>query len=215
MTSPAIKICGLTTPEAIDALNELRVDYAGFVYYPPSPRHLSLEEIAGLKELLSTAVKTVLVMADPDDALLAQAAALVKPDYLQLHGQEDVARLNAIHQAYPGIGLMKSISVDGAGDVAAALRYTDAVDALVFDAKPPKISGMLPGGNGIAFDWQLLRGCDFRKPWMLSGGLNAGNVSQAVRVSGAKAVDVSSGVESSPGIKDPELIEQFVKAARQ
>lgn len=211
----ATKICGITREDAVHAVNNAKADYAGFVYFPASPRHLKLERAAELKSKLSPAVKTVSVLVDPDDALLAQVSSILKPDYIQLHGKETPQRLQQIRSLYPRMKIIKGISVRTSDDVARSMPFSDAADMFLFDAKPPEAPNMLPGGNGLSFDWNLLSGRQFSKPWMLSGGLNAENVAEAIRLSGAQMVDVSSSVESAPGVKDPALIEQFVKAACQ
>jgi phosphoribosylanthranilate isomerase len=210
----AIKICGLTDEAAMRAVAAAKAEYAGFVYYPMSPRHITLHKAAKLKAMLPASVKTVSVVVDPEDALITQISRTLAPDYIQLHGKETPARINTIRSLTPKAKLIKAISVRTADDVAQAMAYTPHVDALLFDAKPPKLPGMLPGGNGLSFDWQLLKNRDFSLPWFLSGGLNGENVTEAVRESGAPMVDISSGVESAPGVKDPALIEAFVKQVR-
>jgi phosphoribosylanthranilate isomerase len=209
----AVKICGLTSEQAVRATIADRASFAGFVYFPASPRHLELPRASSLRALLPPNLPAVSVLVDADDALIGNIISTVKPDYLQLHGKETPERVRVIKSKFPGIKLIKAVSVSASDDVARALGY-DAADMLLFDARPPELPGMLPGGNGLSFDWQLLKNRQFPKPWMLSGGLNADNVAEAVRLSGAAAVDVSSSIESSPGVKDPDLIHAFINAAR-
>ncbi len=211
--SVQVKLCGLTDEAAIQAVIAARADYAGFVFFPASPRHLTSAKAATLRKMLPDFIKAVSVLVDPDDALIADIVATVKPDALQLHGKETPARLREIKTAYPSLPLIKAISVRTGDDIAAAMHYVDA-DMLLFDAKPPNLPGVLPGGNGLSFDWALLAGHDFGKKWFLSGGLNADNVREAIEGSGARMVDVSSSIESAPGVKDPVLIHAFTNAAR-
>lgn len=208
-----IKICGLRDAPSLHAAADAGADYAGFVHYAPSPRHVGLTEAAALKALLPAHVQTVAVLVDPADALLQALEDVLAPHYVQLHGTETPQRVRAIRALLPHTRIIKGLSVRCSDDVAHAGAYSDCADMLLFDAKAPE-SGMLPGGNGLAFDWALLRGRDFTLPWALSGGLNAENVAQAVALTGAKMVDVSSGVERAPGVKDAALIQAFVKAVR-
>ena len=215
----AIKICGLTDEASIHAAIAARVDYVGFISFPPSPRHLSFAAIASLRVLLPVTIQPVVVMVDPDDALIAQAKTIT-PAYIQLHGNETPERIASIKKMAPQCAIAKAIAIRSADDVAKAKPYESCADMLLFDAKPPLLTAhrgeelLLPGGNGLTFDWNLLKGHAFTLPWMLSGGLNANNVAQAIRQSGARMVDVSSGVERAPGVKDPALIHAFAKAAR-
>lgn len=208
----AIKICGLSDESAVQAVIKAKADYAGFVHYPKSPRHVSVERAAELKSLLQDNIKSVMVVVNPDDKLLSDIAEIIQPDYLQLHGDESPEKLAEIRKKFPGMGIIKAIAVRNTDDIKIAEKFYDAVDFLMFDAKPTN-SAMMHGGNGIAFDWNILAGYD-KKNWFLSGGLNPENVAQAIKISGAKMVDVSSGVESSPGVKDARLIENFVKVVR-
>lgn len=205
-----VKICGLNSIQAVQAVVAQNADYAGFVFFPRSPRHLALEEAAHLKSLLPSTIQSVSVLVDPDDTVLAKVKQVLDPDYVQLHGKESPARVAEIKKNFPELKLIKAIAVRNGDDVAQAAGYM-AADMLLFDAKAPEDA--LPGGNGMSFDWVLLKDRDFSKPWFLSGGLNAANVAEALVATGASAVDVSSGVESSPGVKDGALIEQFMKAA--
>jgi len=209
--SIAIKICGLTDEAATQSVIEAGADYAGFVYFPASPRHVSLNKAAKLIAMLPESIPSVLVMVDPDNALLANATSRFKPSYFQLHGKETPERVQDIRKNHPSIKLIKALSVRSSDDVARANAFIPHVDALMFDAKPPELPGMLPGGNGLSFDWALLKNREFPLPWFLSGGLNGDNVADAVRESGAQMLDISSGVERSPGVKDPALIEAFIQ----
>ncbi len=215
MTSPvAVKICGLSTPEMVHVAVEAGATHVGFMFYERSPRNVTVTQAADLRALLPKTVQAVAIMVNPDDTLVDEIARSVKPDLLQLHGSETPERVTAI-KTRTGLPVMKVISVADAGDVATAEIYEKAADLLLFDAKPPKsMAGALPGGNGLVFDWSLIAGHRPEMPWMLSGGLDAGNVAEAIRITGAEAVDVSSGVESAPGRKDPALIEAFIRAAR-
>lgn len=205
------KICGLTSEDAIQAVIAAKADYAGFVYFPKSPRHLPIARAAELAKFLPSSIQSVSVLVDPDDALLKEVTSVLKPSAIQLHGKETPERVAQIKAQYPAIKIIKAINVQTGDDVARANAY-EAADMLLFDARIPKDG--LPGGNGLAFDWALLRNRDFGKPWFLSGGLTPDNVAEAIAASGAKMVDISSGVESSPGVKDTGLIHSFVKAAR-
>ena len=210
----AIKICGLTDAQAVQSIIAAKAEYAGFVYFPASPRHVELARAKELKSLLPSTIQSVSVLVDPTEELLAQVQSILQPDYIQLHGKETPQRLRDIRTQFPNIKLIKTIRVRSSDDVASAMAFADFADMLMFDAKPPELPGMLPGGNGLSFDWALLRDREFPLPWFLSGGLNVENVAEAIRQTGAKFVDVSSGVERAPGVKDPALIEAFLKAAR-
>lgn len=209
----AIKICGLKDEQAVQAVIAAKADYAGFIHFPASPRHVSLERAAKLKALLPASIRSVSVMVDPDDALLAHMQTILAPDYLQLHGKETPDRLRAIRHQYPALKIIKAISVRTGDDVAKASQFTDSADLLMFDAKAPAES-LLPGGNGLSFDWALLKDRTFPLPWFLSGGLNIDNIAEAISHTGAVMLDVSSGVERSPGVKDATLIHDFVTRAR-
>jgi phosphoribosylanthranilate isomerase len=206
-----VKICGLNTPEAVRAAAD--ADFAGFVFYARSPRNVTPEAAASLAALLPERVQRVALLVDPDDDSLRTILASFRPQLLQLHGSETPERLAAIRAAH-GLPLMKAIAIREAGDVAAAERYLTVADRLLFDAKPPNRPGALPGGNAESFDWSLLAGRSFALPTMLSGGLTAANVAEAARITGVGAVDVSSGVEDRPGVKNPSKIKEFIKAAR-
>jgi phosphoribosylanthranilate isomerase len=207
-----VKICGLSTPEALEAALAAGADMVGFVFFPPSPRHVSLERARALGRQVRGRAKKVALSVDADDALLANAIDTLQPDLLQFHGKETVARLRDIKQKF-GLPVMKAIAVETAADLAALPGYADVADRILFDARPPK-GATRPGGLGAAFDWHLLGKLDLKLPFMVSGGLTAANVAEAVRVTGARGVDVSSGVERAPGVKDPEMIRTFVSAVR-
>ena len=209
----AAKICGLNSEAAVAAAIEGGAAYLGFVFYPPSPRAVSPARAAELCATVPAGVRRVGLFVDADDAAIAAVLAAAPIDLLQFHGAETPARVAEVklHFHRP---VMKAVSVAGPEDVFAAGRYEDDADMLLFDAKPPRRPDALPGGNGLAFDWRLIAGRQWRRPWMLSGGLTAAVLSDAVRISGAEAVDVSSGVERRPGDKDPEKIREFLKIAR-
>jgi phosphoribosylanthranilate isomerase len=208
-----VKICGITDEEAMDAAIEAGADYVGLVFFPKSPRNVDADRAAELVEFTPGDVTKVGLFVDPDDATLDAVLTRVRLDLLQLHGQESPERIEAIRLEY-GLPVMKVLSVAEAADLDAALAYQAVADRLLFDAKPPK-GALLPGGNAVSFDWSILTGRKWGLPWMLAGGLTPANVAEAVRISGAPAVDVSSGVESAPGIKDPEKIRAFIQAVRQ
>lgn len=209
-----IKICGLNDESAVRAVIKAGADYAGFVHYPKSPRHLLVEKAAQLKSLLPESIKSVMVLVNPNDELLAEIASEMQPDFFQLHGEESPKRLIEIRKKFPQIKIIKAISVRDSADIKIAENYYDVCDFLLFDAKPTS-GKMMHGGNGIAFDWNILAGYASNKNWFLSGGLNSGNVAQAIKISAAKMIDVSSGVERSAGVKDAGMIEEFVKAVRK
>jgi phosphoribosylanthranilate isomerase len=207
-----VKICGLSTRETLDVALDAGADMVGFVFFPPSPRHLGLETARDLgKQAKRRAIKVALTV-DADDATLANIVEALQPDILQLHGSETVARLRDIKQKF-GLEVMKVIAVETAADLASLPGYAAMADRILFDARAPK-EATRPGGLGAVFDWHVLENLDLRLPFMVSGGLNAQNVAEAVRVSGAGGVDVSSGVERSAGVKDPEMIRSFIRAVR-
>jgi phosphoribosylanthranilate isomerase len=210
--SLVVKICGLSTPETVDAALSAGADWLGFVFFPKSPRHVRLEQAARLGRMVGGTAQRVALSVDASDDQLATIVEALQPDCLQLHGSESPDRVAAIRSRF-GIPVMKAIGIGGSGDLARATDYLPVVDWLLFDAKPPR-DAHLPGGNGRSFDWTLLAGLDLPKPHMLSGGLDSDNVATALAVTRAPGVDVSSGVERSPGAKDPALIHAFVAAAR-
>ena len=207
------KICGLSSEAAVAAAVEGGAAYLGFVFYPPSPRAVSPERAAQLCAAVPSGVQRVGLFVDADDAAIAAALDLVPLDILQFHGQESPERIVAAKARF-GRPVMKAIAVAGPEDVLAGSRYEDGADMLLFDAKPPRRAGALPGGNGLAFDWRLIADRRWRLPWMLSGGLTAALLPEAARISGAAAVDVSSGVERRPGDKDPDKIREFLAVVR-
>ncbi|NBO19288.1 MAG: phosphoribosylanthranilate isomerase, partial [Proteobacteria bacterium] len=176
--------------------------------------HVELTHARHMAGLLPQHVASVCVVVDPDDALLARVEQEFAPNYLQLHGKETVARVAEIRTHYPNVKIIKAFRIRNSDDVAMAHAYAHVADMFLFDARAPEAPGMLPGGNGLAFDWELLKGRQFARPWLLSGGLNAENVADAVRITGASMVDVSSGVERGPGVKDASLIQAFANAVK-
>lgn len=209
-----VKICGLRSEAGLEAALAAGADYVGFVFFGPSPRNIAPGEARVLADKARGRAKIVALLVDPDDALLSEVVSVVDPDVIQLHGSETPARVAEIAQRF-GKPVLKAVAVANAADVEAALAYAGKADRILFDAKPlPDEASALPGGNGIAFDWQALAGLDGRIDFMLAGGLNPENVAAAVRLTGAPAVDVSSGVESRPGEKDPDLIRRFISAAK-
>jgi phosphoribosylanthranilate isomerase len=207
-----VKICGVTTPGAADAALSAGVDFAGLVFHPASPRFVTPDQAASLAARLRGRTRIVALLGDANDTAIAEAVAAADPDFLQLHGNEAPERVGDIRARF-GLPVVKVIAVADADDLKSIPRYADAADMFLFDAKAPA-SADRPGGHGVAFDWQLLRGRSFPRPWLLAGGLNAGNVARAIRSADAPGVDVSSGVEDKPGIKSPELIRAFVAAVR-
>ena len=207
-----VKICGLSTRETLDVALDAGADMVGFVFFPPSPRHLSLEIGRELgKQAKGRAVKVALTV-DADDAMLANIVEALAPDILQLHGKETVARLRDIKRTF-GLPVMKAIAVETPADLASLPGYAAVADRILFDARAPK-GATRPGGLGAVFDWHVLEKLDLKLPFMVSGGLTAENVAEAACVTRAGGVDVSSGVESAPGVKDPEMIRAFIRAAR-
>jgi len=203
-----IKICGINSVEAADAAVNAGADFAGLVFYKKSPRNLAPEQARALAARMRGRIGLVALFADAGDEEIAAAVGAVAPDFLQLHGGESPERVGALRSRF-GIPVIKAVPIAEAGDLTSIKTYEDVADMLLFDAK-----GANPGGNGAAFDWQLLRGRSFTRPWLLAGGLNAGNVARAIQASGAPGVDVSSGVETSPGVKDARMIREFVSEAR-
>jgi phosphoribosylanthranilate isomerase len=207
-----IKICGINSVESADAAVRAGADFAGLMFHPKSPRALNGEQARVLSDRMKGRTRLVAVVADPDDAILKAIVANARPDFIQLHGKESVARAGDIRSA-TGLPVIKVLAVAEASDLAAASQYEAVADMLMFDAKAPA-GAAREGGHGAAFDWQLLKGRTFARPWLLAGGLNAENVARAVSISGAPGVDVSSGVETAPGVKSPEMIRTFVENAR-
>ena len=208
-----VKICGVTTPDAIDAAVSAGADMIGLVFFPRSPRHLSITAARSLADRAAGRARVVALTVDATDEDLETIVAGLSPDLLQLHGEETPARVAAVRAAF-SLPVMKAVGVADADDLAGLDAYAAVSDMLLVDAKPPKTADALPGGNGLTFDWRLVAGLDPGRPVMLSGGLHPGNVAEAVRLTRLSGVDVSSGVESAPGRKDPDRIRAFVAAAR-
>jgi phosphoribosylanthranilate isomerase len=210
--SVLVKICGLNDERGVAAAVEAGADFVGVVFFARSPRFVEPEHAAALLDAVPRRIKRVGLFVDADDALFDRVLRRVRLDLLQLHGKEPPARVADL-RAHWGLPAMKVIGVSAASDLEAATSYLDIADRLMFDAKPPK-GATRPGGNAVSFDWTLLAGHKWKLPWFLAGGLTARNVARAIKLSGAKAVDVSSGVESAPGVKDPKKIRAFIKAAK-
>jgi phosphoribosylanthranilate isomerase len=205
------KICGLTTAETLDVALNGGAAFVGAVIFPKSPRHIEPEAAGRLFDRARGRAKVVAVVVDPDDALLGEIASRLKPDLIQLHGSETPERGEEI-RGLTGAGIIKALPIRSPEDFAPAGAWEGVAEHLLFDAKPVEGS-VLPGGVGARFDWSLLAGRAFERPWFLAGGLEPGNVAEAVRISGAPLVDVSSGVESAPGVKDAARIAAFLEAA--
>lgn len=212
MAKTKVKICGLNTEAAMQAALAGGADYVGLVFFPPSPRHVSPATAATLAAMARGRAKIVALMVDPDDALIETVIASADPDMLQLHGEETPERVRDIRRRW-GKPVMKAVPVASGEDAKAALAYRDAADFILFDARAPRDSTR-PGGNGAPFDWRALLGIKDQIAFMLSGGLTPDNVVEAIRITGASIVDVSSGVERRPGEKDPALIGRFLQAAK-
>jgi phosphoribosylanthranilate isomerase len=208
-----VKICGLSTPEALEAALDAGADMVGFVFFPPSPRHLAFNTASALSRRVRARAQKVALTVDADDGLLSAIVAALQPDMLQLHGQEPPARVAAIRENFR-LPVMKAIAVAAKRDLGAVPAYAAVADRLLFDGRAPR-EATRPGGLGKTFDWRLLENLDPGVPFMLSGGLDAGNVGEALRITRAPAVDVSSGVERAPGEKDPDKIRAFIHAARE
>jgi phosphoribosylanthranilate isomerase len=207
-----VKICGINSDEAADAAARAGADFAGLVFRPKSPRNLSLEQASALSARMRGRVRLVAVTSDAADDVLAGVVAAVHPDLIQLHGAETPARVAHIRSRF-GLGVIKALPVAEPDDLAGVASYEAAADMLLLDAKAPA-GAEREGGHGVAFDWQILRGRNFSRPWLLAGGLDSDNVGRAIAISGAPGVDVSSGVEMAPGLKSADKIAAFVSAAR-
>jgi phosphoribosylanthranilate isomerase len=208
-----VKICGLTSAAAVAHAADAGAAYVGFNFYPPSPRSLELDAARALAEGAPAGVTRVALVVDAEDAFLDRLVATVPLDMLQLHGHESPERVTAI-RARTGLPVMKVIGIRDAGDVSRIAEYEAVADQLLIDAKPPRDGdGYLPGGNALSFDWRLIAGRLWARPWLLAGGLTASNVATAIRLTGAEQVDVSSGVESTRGVKDLGKISAFIRAA--
>jgi phosphoribosylanthranilate isomerase len=208
----AVKICGLSTRETLDAALEAGADMVGFVFFSPSPRHLALDTARELGQRVKRRAIKVALTVNADDATLAGIVEVLQPDILQLHGHETPARVSEIKRKF-GREVMKALPVENKADLAALSSYATVCDRILFDARPPK-GATRPGGLGAVFDWHVLEALDLTLPYMVSGGLHAGNVAEAVRITRAGGVDVSSGVERAPGVKDVDMIRDFIRAAR-
>ncbi len=210
--TPIVKICGLSTAATLEAALAAGADMAGFVFFPKSPRHVGYETARALGAQARGRARIVALSVDADDNALGRIIEALSPDILQLHGRETPSRVREIRQRF-GRPTMKAIGVAAPEDFAAAALYDGVADFLLIDAKPPR-DAVLPGGNGLAFDWRLARRFSPKRPWLLSGGLDSDNVAEAIASAGAFGVDVSSGVESAPGVKDEMKIRAFIAAAR-
>jgi phosphoribosylanthranilate isomerase len=207
-----VKICGLSTPEALDVALAAGADMVGCIFFPASPRNVSLETARPLGERVQGRARKVAVTVDADDTLLASIIEALKPDMLQLHGHETPQRVAAVRERF-GLPVMKVLPIESMADLLPVGSYTGVADRLLFDARPPR-DATRPGGLGQPFDWHLLENLNLPIPYLLSGGLNPDNVAEALRVTRAPGVDVVSGVESAPGVKDFEKIRAFIRAAR-
>jgi phosphoribosylanthranilate isomerase len=207
-----VKICGLKTPDALDAALEAGADMVGFVFFPPSPRNLAIEAARALGERVQGRAKKVALSVDATDAELDRVVEALKPDMLQLHGKETPERVAAVRGRFR-LPVMKALPIESRADLSPIHGYAKAADWLLFDGRAPR-EATRPGGLGKTFDWSLLENIAPGVPFMLSGGLDAGNVAEALRITRAPAVDVSSGVERAPGEKDPDKIRAFIRAAR-
>lgn len=212
MAEIRVKICGLRTVADVAAVAAAGAAYAGFVFFPKSPRHVTLAQARALALAAPVGLAKVALVVDADDAALDAIVEAMPLDMLQLHGHESPERVAEVRARY-GLPVMKAVGVGDEGDLAAVLEYSLAADQILVDAKPPKTAD-LPGGNGLSFDWRLVAQRRWLRPWMLAGGLTAGNVAEAIRLTNARQVDVSSGVELSPGVKDAAKIAAFVAATR-
>ena len=207
-----IKICGLKTPDTLDVALEAGADLVGFVFFPPSPRHLGLEAARALGAQVRGRAGKVALTVNANDQTLYDIVEALKPDMLQLHGTEPPERVAVVRSRF-GLPVMKALPIAERADLSPIRVYAKVADRLIFDARAPQ-DATRPGGLGKPFDWRLLENIDPGVPYMLSGGLDAGNVAEALRITRAPGVDVSSGVESAPGVKDPNKIREFVRAAR-
>jgi phosphoribosylanthranilate isomerase len=207
-----VKICGINSVESADAALRAGADFGGLVFHPKSPRNLARDQAGALAAFMRGKLRLVALFADAADEEIHEVVKIVRPDFLQLHGAETPERVASLRSRF-GFPVIKAVAIADASDVAGIARYEVATDMLLLDAKAPD-GAMRPGGHGAAFDWQLLRGRKFSKPWLLAGGLNADNVARAIAASGAPCVDVSSGVETAAGRKSPEMISAFITAAR-
>ena len=206
-----VKICGLRSRREVAAAADAGAAYVGLVFFPPSPRAVSLDDARWVVAAAPEGLRRVALTVDADDAFLEKLVEQVPLDMLQLHGSESPERVAEIRARF-AMPVMKAVGIASAGDLPALTDYGLVADMLLVDAKAPK-DAVLPGGNGLAFDWRLLVGRKWLRPWLLAGGLTPDNVAEAIRLTGAPGVDVSSGVESAPGVKDVDLIRAFVAGA--
>ena len=206
-----VKICGLSSVDSLEAAISAGADMAGFVFFPKSPRHLELDRACVLGAIAAGRITKVAMLVDAPDDIIAGVTNSLRPDILQLHGHETSARVAEIKARFR-LPVMRAFGIFGRADLATSIRDGADADYLLFDAKPPA-SG-LPGGNGVTFDWEIMTGMTFSRPWLLSGGLNCENVAKAIQLTQPRGVDVSSGVESSPGVKDNAKIREFVARSR-
>lgn len=207
-----VKICGLSTADTLDVALEAGADMVGFVFFPPSPRNISLDQARALGSRVQDRARKVANIVDADDAMLGRIVEALQPNLLQLHGHETPERVATVKQRF-GLPVMKALAIETQADLVAIRSYAGVADRLLFDARPPR-DATRPGGLGRTFDWHLLEGLKVSVPFMLSGGLEPANVADALRITRAPGLDVSSGVESAPGVKDVEKIRAFIRAAR-
>ncbi len=209
-----VKICGLSEPETLQTALDAGADFVGFIFYGPSPRNVTVERARELGAMVGGRARKVAVTVDATNAELATIIEALDPDYVQVHGSENAERIRDIVARF-GRPVIKSIKVRGEGDIEAAAGFAADAALILFDAKAPEdLAGALPGGNGVQFDWRLLQGDDGTARYMLSGGLDADNIGEALRITGAEIIDVSTGVERAPGVKDSALIRNFIEAVR-
>jgi phosphoribosylanthranilate isomerase len=208
------KICGLSTPDTLSAAISAGASHVGFVHFPKSPRHLDIERAAALRDMVPAGTGSVLLLVNPETALLDAAIGRIRPDIVQLHGNEQPEQIAQWKAQFPATRWWKAIPVKTTADVNLAARFAGLADRVLYDAKPPA-GAALPGGNGLRFDWTVLQGVQHPLPWALCGGLDVGNVAEAIRITHAPMVDLSSGVESAPGVKDINKIHDLLQAVRQ
>jgi len=207
-----VKICGITEPKDIETLNAVKADFAGFVFFPNSPRHLSYAKAKTLAAALDPNIKKVAVLVNPTETEIARACSAIQPAYIQLHGQETADKVAQIKNQ-TGLKIIKAFGIATQQDIESTKQYETHVDMFLFDPKPAP-DAVLPGGTGTQFDWEFAAAYQGETDWMLSGGLTADNITEALKITKAKMLDVSSGVESAPGQKDSEKIQQFIRTAR-
>lgn len=207
-----VKICGLSTPDDVTSSIDAGADLVGFVFYSKSPRNITLDQASTLSSLVPSSVKKVVLTVDPEDYFLKKIISAVDPDLIQLHGRERVSRVSEIREKFK-LPIMKAVGIRNENDLGLLREFSYVSDQILVDAKPVD-NQALPGGNGIAFDWKIISEFNWGLPWMLAGGLNAENVATAIELTKAEQVDVSSGVEKSPGVKDHGAIRKFIKAAK-